>query len=256
MTRLPRVASTALLALSLLLGAAIAQHAPAEHASQRQSEQAGAKQAKPAESAAGQESMSGQLAEASREAAGEDENAELKHSPSVRFLARITGLDLHAAYWLAIVINFAIIAGAIVWFARSSLPGMFRTRTESIRKTMDEAQRSSADAARRLADIESRLARLDEELAAMRASAEQEALGEETRIHAAAGEEARKIEEAVGQEIAAGTRLAEHELRAYAAELAVSLAQKRIHVDPPTDRALVENFVEQLGKNGTGREGR
>jgi F-type H+-transporting ATPase subunit b len=168
----------------------------------------------------------------------------------VQLLARITGLSLRHAYWLAIIINFAIVAGAIIWFSKSSLPGMFRARTESIRKTMDEAQRASADASRRLGEIETRLSRLDGELAQMRASADTEAAAEEQRIRAAAAEEARKIEEAVGQEIAAATRLAQHELKAYAAELAVSLAEKRIQVDPTTDRALVENFVGQLGKNG------
>lgn len=257
MMKLRRAAFPAILALCVLLGAAVAQHTPAHPARGQQSEPSRAPHAEPAQQAAEPGSLSGQLAEASREAAGEeDENAQFKQSPSVRFLARITGLDLHSAYWLAIAINFAVIAGAIIWFAKSSLPGMFRTRTESIRKTMDEAQRASADASRRLGDIESRLSRLDDEMAAMRSSAEEEAVGEETRIRAAAAEEARKIEEAVGQEIAAATRLAQHELKAYAAELAVSLAEKRIQVDASTDRALVENFVEQLGKNGAGKEGR
>lgn len=201
--------------------------------------------------AASPETLGQELTEASEHAAGEgEENAEFKQSASVRLLARITGLELRKAYWLAIFINFAVVAGAIIWFSKSSLPAMFRTRTESIRKTMDEAQRSSADASRRLGEIENRLSRLDSELAQMRASAQAEAAAEEQRIRAAAAEEARKIEEAVGQEVAAATRLAQHELKAYAAELAVSIAEKRIQVDPATDRALVENFVGQLGNNG------
>jgi F0F1-type ATP synthase membrane subunit b/b' len=44
--------------------------------------------------------------------------------------------------------------------------------------------------------------------------------------------------------------VAQRELKAYAAELAVSLAEKRIKVDAATDRALVETFVGQLGKDG------
>ena len=121
------------------------------------------------EKTAQQESPGQQLAEASEHAAGEgEENAEFKQSPSVRFLAKITGLSLRSAYWLAIVLNFAVIGGAVVWFAKSKLPGMFRARTESIRKTMEEAQRASADAGRRLSEIEGRLAKLDSEIAAMR----------------------------------------------------------------------------------------
>jgi hypothetical protein len=36
-------------------------------------------------------------------------------------------------------------------------------------------------------------------------------------------------------------------LTAHAADLAVGLAQKQIHVDAATDKALVSNFAEELG---------
>jgi F-type H+-transporting ATPase subunit b len=255
MTRLPRFIPTSLIALSLLLGAAMAQYQPA---AQPATSEKTTQQAAP-DKAASPQTPGQEPKQASEHAAAGEEHeghAEFKQSASVKLLARITGLDLNQAYWLAIIINFLVIAAAIAWFAKSSLPAMFRARTESIRKTMDEAQRTSADAARRLSDIESRLSRLDGELAQMRSSAEAEAAAEEERIRAAAAEDARKIEEAIGQEIAAATRLAQHELKAYAAELAVSLAEKRIQVDPSTDRALVENFVGQLGKSGNGKEGK
>jgi F-type H+-transporting ATPase subunit b len=247
MNRLPRFIPIWLLALLLPVGAAMAQYQPAT-----QPATPGKAQPAAPDKAAGSQTPDQELTQASKHAAGEEDegHAEFKQSASVKILARITGLNLNQAYWLAIIINFAVILAAIIWFAKSSLPGMFRARTESIRKTMDEAQRTSADAARRLSEIEARLSRLDSELAQMRASAEAEAAAEEERIRVAAAEEARKIEEAVGQEIVAATRLAQHELKAYAAELAVSLAEKRIQVDPTTDRALVENFVGQLGKNG------
>jgi len=61
--------------------------------------------------------------------------------------------------------------------------------------------------------------------------------------------------ESAGQEVEAAARLAQRDLKAYAAELAVSLAEKRIQVDAATDRALVESFVGQLGQNG-GKEGK
>ena len=211
--------------------------------------QAGAGQTE--EKAARPDTPGRELTEASERAAGEgEENAEFKQSASVRFLARITGLSLHSAYWLAIAINFAVIAGAVIWFMRGSLPGMFRARTQSIRKTMEEAQRASADANRRLSEIESRLAKLDAEIAALRSEADAQAAAEEQRIKAAAEEDARKIVESAGQEVEAASRVAQRELKAYAAELAVSLAEKRIKVDAATDRALVEIFVGQLGKDG------
>jgi F-type H+-transporting ATPase subunit b len=256
MNRRGRVLSIAVVAWLLLLGAAWAQHQPAANPPPGTKSEPAAKPQEPAREKT-QESLGQQLTEASEHAAGEgEENAEFKQSPSVRFLARITGLSLHSAYWLAIALNFVVIAAAVAWFVKSKLPGMFRARSESIRKTMDEAQRASADAGRRLGEIEGRLSKLDSEIAAMRSQAEAEAAGEEQRIKAAAEEDARKIVESAGQEVESAARLAHRDLKAYAAELAVSLAEKRIQVDAATDRALVENFVGQLGQNGDGKEGK
>jgi F-type H+-transporting ATPase subunit b len=256
MNRRGRVLSIAMVAWLLLLGAAWAQHQPAANPPSGTKSEPAAKPQEPAREKA-QESPGQELTEASEHAAGEgEENAEFKQSPSVRFLARITGLSPRSAYWLAIALNFAVIAAAVAWFVKSKLPGMFRTRSESIRKTMEEAQRASADAGRWLSEIEGRLSKLDSEIAAMRSQAEAEAAGEEQRIKAAAEEDARKIVESAGQEVESAARLAHRDLKAYAAELAVSLAEKRIQVDAATDRALVENFVGQLGQNGDGKEGK
>lgn len=200
--------------------------------------------------------FSQQLVKESREAAGEDDNAKLKHSSSVRLVSKLTGLDLESAYWLCVMLNFAVIAGMIFWFSRKSLPGMFRNRTASIQKAMEEARKASQDANRRLGDIESRLSRLDAEIGEMRASAERDAAAEEERIKAAAEEDARKIVASVEQEIAAAAKLARRELTAYAADLAVTLARKQIQVDAATDQALVRNFAQHIAASGNAPKGK
>jgi F-type H+-transporting ATPase subunit b len=257
MNRRGRVLFIGVVVLLLPLGVAWAQQQPAANPPPGTKSEPAAKPQEPAREKNAQQESHGQApSESSEHAAGEgEENAEFKQSPSVRMLAKITGLSLGSAYWLAIAMNFAVIAGAVAWFVKAKLPGMFRARTESIRKTMEEAQRASADAGRRLSEIEGRLAKLDSEIAAMRSQAEVEAAGEEQRIKAAAEEDARKIVESAGQEVEAASRLAQRDLKAYAAELAVSLAEKRIQVDAATDRALVESFVGQLGQDG-GKEGK
>jgi F-type H+-transporting ATPase subunit b len=194
----------------------------------------------------------GELAKASREAGGEDEHAEFKQSPSIKLLAKVTGLSLTQAYWLSIVLNFAVVAALIAWFAKKNLPGMFRARTAAIQKAMEEARKASEEANRRLADIESRLSRLDVEIGDMRGSAEKEAAAEEARIKATTAEEARKIVESAGQEITSAGKAARRELTAYAADLAVSLAKKQIKVDPATDQALVRDFAQQLSADVSG----
>ncbi len=201
-------------------------------------------------------SVTEELAHASNEAAGhegkeeQEENAEFKQSPSVQFVAKITGLSLSAAYWLLVILNFAIIGGLIGWALKKNLPAMFRSRTESIRKSMDEARRASEDANKRLGEIEDRLSKLDSEISEMKQKAEADAAAEEQRVRASAEEDGRKIIAAAEQEIESAAKSARRELKAYAAELAISLAEKRIQVDKSTDEALVSTFVRQLGKDG------
>jgi F-type H+-transporting ATPase subunit b len=188
-----------------------------------------------------------ELAKESRAAAGEDDTAQFKKSASVRFLAKFTGGDLERAYWLAVGLNFAVVAGFLVWAGRKYLPGTFRDRTASIQKAMEEARRASEDANRRLSEIEARLSRLGDEIAALTATAEQDLVEEEARIRAAAEADARKIVESAEQEIAAAAKAARRDLTTYAADLAIALAKKQIHVDASTDSSLVRSFADRLG---------
>jgi F-type H+-transporting ATPase subunit b len=195
-----------------------------------------------------QAGIGGELAHETREAAGEekDETAEFKQSPSVRLVARLTGLTLQQSYWLCVLLNFILIAWAIIWAARKYVPGMFHNRTAAIQKAMQEAQKASEEARRKLAEIESRLQKLDVEIGMMRDAAEKEAAAEEARIKAAAEEDARKIIAAAEQEIAAAAKAARRQLTAHAADLAVGLAQKQIRVDAATDQDLVRSFAADL----------
>jgi len=247
--------------LAVLLVAAMA-------GSLRAQEQSAASQEHPATPAKQQQSddaskppgFARQLTHETREAAGEekDDKAQFKESPSVRFIARHTGLSTGNAYFLSVLLNFAVIAGIIIWASRKYLPGMFSARTMAIQKAMQEAQKASDEARRKLADIESRLMKLDVEIGMMRDAAEKEAGAEESRIQAAAQEDARKIVESAQQEIASAAKAARRDLTAYAADLAVGLAQKQIHVDTATDQNLVRRFAGELGteSSGLGKDGR
>jgi F-type H+-transporting ATPase subunit b len=202
------------------------------------------------------ESLGRKLAQETKEAAGEGENEQFKNTPSVKFIARTLHVSPDTAFLLSMLVNFGVIAIAILWISKKKLPGVFHSRSVSIQKAMEEARRASEEARQRLSAIESRLTRLDAEIGDMRASAEKEAMAEEQRIKAAAEEDARKIIDSAGQEIAAAAKSARRELTAYAADLAVTLARKQIQVDPATDQGLVRNFANQLGNgSGTGREG-
>jgi F-type H+-transporting ATPase subunit b len=254
-----RICLLALLAMSVA-GAMATLSAQDQPASPAQQQQSGRPHRQPG--------FGRQLTHETREAAGEenDEKAEFKQSPSVQFVAKYTGLSTGHAYFLSVLLNFAVVAGLIVWAGRKYLPKAFSARTAAIQEAMQEAQKASEEARRRLAEIESRLMKLDVEIGMMRDAAEKEATAEEARIQAAAQEDARKIVESAQQEIASAAKAARRGLTAYAADLAVGLAKKQIQVDAGTDQALVRNFAGELSayssapanapaSNGPGKDG-
>jgi F-type H+-transporting ATPase subunit b len=187
---------------------------------------------------------------AAGEAGEKEENTQFKYSKSVVWMGHLVGLGPRASYLVYWFLNFVLVVLFFVLLFRSSVPQMFRDRTQAIQKGIREAQAASAEAARRLSDIEARLAKLDTEVAEIRTSAEREAAAEEARILQAAEEDKRKVLESVETEIGAIARNARRELKTYAATLAVDLASRKIKVDEPTDQALLREFVGQLGKDG------
>lgn len=201
--------------------------------------------------AGNQNTPAAELAHESNAAAEADETAVFKHSPVVRWIASKLGLKPQVEYWALYGFDFAIVAVLIIWAWKKNVPAAFRNRTAGIRKTMDEAQAASADANRRLAEIEARLAKIDHEIAQMAASADQEAAAEEARIRAAAEQDSHRIVEGAQAEIESSARTAMRDLKAYATDLAISLAEKRIVVDAGTDQQLVQNFSRELGGNNS-----
>jgi F-type H+-transporting ATPase subunit b len=158
--------------------------------------------------------------------------------------------DAKTAYWVFTFLNFAILAIAIIIPAKKALPGMFRSRNASIQKSIEDARKASAEAHARLSAIQERLGRLDAEIAAIRSTAEEQGRAEEQRLLAVTEEEKKKILRSAEQEIASASATAQRELKQFAAELAVSLAEKKISVSESADRNLVREFTQSLG-NGT-----
>ena len=180
----------------------------------------------------------------------EDEEAAFKYSPAVRGVAKLTGLSLVSAYWLCVVLNFAIVVALVFAAMKSNLPAMLRGRTQEIRKGIEQAKRASEEAGNRLHDIEERLSRLNVEIGEFQKRAEEEARAEEERIRASIEEEKHKIIEAAEQEVVQVTNAARRDLQTFAVKLAVEVAEKGIHVDANEDKVLIEDFVNQLGSDG------
>ncbi len=145
-------------------------------------------------------------------------------------------------------INFAIVAGLVLWLFGKVLPPIFRKNAEKISSAITSATsaKSAADAQVREAEI--KLARLQQEIAELRAVAEREGAGEAERIRALAKSDAQKVSIAANAEIEAAERAARLELKAIAAKLAVDGAELLLaeQLTPQAQESLVSAFVKSL----------
>ena len=186
------------------------------------------------------------MSRSSSKDSSQDEYADLKLSYPVRQLAHSSGLSPNTIFHLCWDFNFLLMMVLIFWKGGPLLKEALQTRSRSIRRAIDAAQRLAEDAAKRLAEVEKRWANLDSEITAMQALAEVEMSYEEQVLSARMAEDIRRIMEYSQSEIDRAGRRARQELKAFAADLAVSLARESIHIDKRTDQDLVKGFIEGL----------
>jgi F0F1-type ATP synthase membrane subunit b/b' len=134
----------------------------------------------------------------------------------------------------------------IYWKGYPRLTAVLRERSSMIRRAIEEAQHLSEEARQRLEEIENRWAQLDSQIAAIQAVAEAGMENEKQALLAATAEDARRILEYSQREIGVAAQRARHELKAFAADLAVSIARRSIRIDERTDRDLIRAFVKEL----------
>jgi F-type H+-transporting ATPase subunit b len=171
-----------------------------------------------------------------------------RHSASVKLLARWLHVDKETAARLFEYLNFAVLAGAVLFALLKFLPKTFRANREDIQHRLVEARTATQQANDRMAAIEQRLARLDEEIAAIAKQAEKDSVEDEARIKASIETERERIVEAVSRDIAAASSAAQRDLKRFAAELAVDRAAQRMTLSEDDDRALVQEFSQSLAQ--------
>ena len=151
---------------------------------------------------------------------------------------------------LARVINFAILAGTLFYFLRSPIRAYLGDRGTKIRADLVNAARTKEEAAAQIAEIDRRMKALPAELEALRAQGAQEIAAEEARIQQAAAAERERLLAQARREIDLQVKVAERELVAHAADLAVGVASERIRTNITDDdqKRLVDRYVRQLKK--------
>lgn len=176
-----------------------------------------------------------------------------RHSQSVRFLARWLHLDKEASARLFEYVNFAILAGAIIYGLSKYLPKTFQANRENIQHQLLDARTATEQAHERLAAIERKLGHLDEEIAAISKQAEKDSVEDEARIRASIDDERRRIVDAARKDIAAAASAAQRDLKRFTAGLAVDRAAQRMVLTEDDDRGLLQEFVQSLGQHSQGR---
>jgi F0F1-type ATP synthase membrane subunit b/b' len=148
--------------------------------------------------------------------------------------------------------NLVVFVSLLIYLLRRPLSESLLARREAIHRELTRAQEERAAALAKLEEVKSRLARLDSEVEAIRAQALREAAEERERIARATEEEMRKLREHARREIEGAGKAARQELRRYAAEQSVRLAEELIRRDmrAEDDVRLMGDYVEGLGGIG------
>jgi F-type H+-transporting ATPase subunit b len=180
-------------------------------------------------------------------AEAEDDTSVYRHSPSVRAVGRWFHLDEEQASRTFEYFNFALLAGTLLFFLFKKMPAVLRSRRQEIQKHLLDARTATEEASARLKAVEERFARLDQDIATIRKQAEEEGAAEEERIKTLIEKERLRIITSAEQEIAAAGSSARRELMRFAAGLAVDRASSLISLNVEDDRALIRQFVAEIG---------
>jgi F-type H+-transporting ATPase subunit b len=146
------------------------------------------------------------------------------------------------------VANFVLLAGALGYVIYKKGGPFFAGRTEALRRNLEEAARMNRDAEARYAEVERRLAGLGAEIERLKMAAREESEAEGRRVREEIQQGLSRVREQTGLEIVAAAKAAQQELRVYAADLAVSLAERRIRdrVTPDSEGVRLHAMIEDL----------
>jgi F-type H+-transporting ATPase subunit b len=153
-----------------------------------------------------------------------------------------------AVAMIARLVNFALLAGGLVYLLKSPIASYLSSRSEDIRSDLVTAADTRRTAAAEIAEIDRRMQALPGELAALREQGAREIADEEARIRAAAAAERDRLLEQARRDIDLQVKIAERELVSHAATLAVGVATDRIKRSMTDDdqQRLVDRYVRQL----------
>ncbi len=154
--------------------------------------------------------------------------------------------------WLPRLVNFAIIAGGLVYLLRKPVRDFFKNRTAEIARSIEESREARERAAQALAEMERKMKELDAETARMLEDARSR--GEKDKQ--ALIEEGRKVAQDVQVQVKQGVDIeiqkAKTALAAEAALLSLDLAEGRIKekIGQTDHERIVKEYIAKVGGRG------
>lgn len=157
----------------------------------------------------------------------------------------------HEEGWLptvAKVVNFAALAGVLVYFLRSPLVQHLSQRSATIRKDLVDAHELRASADAQLKSVHARLAELPKEIEDLRTRGAEELANERVRMSQATAREREKLLERTRREIDLQFRTSRRELVEHTANLAMSLTRARLEQTITADdqQRLLDRYATEL----------
>jgi F-type H+-transporting ATPase subunit b len=149
---------------------------------------------------------------------------------------------------IAKLLNFAILAGTLVYFLRSPIASYLGDRGTQIRSALVKAADMRTSAAAQVAAIEQKMAALPGDIDALRKAGAEDVAAEEARIRTIADAERSRLLEQARREIGAQLKLAERDLTARTADLAVAIAATRVKatITAEDQARLVDQYLGRL----------
>lgn len=160
------------------------------------------------------------------------------------------GIELSALGKFAVqVVNFAIFFAILFFVMKGALSSAFKARAKELEEQLSQAEKDKAEGEAQLRELEAKMAGMQAELAGIMAKAEADAESEKQRILDTAKAEAAQILTQAQAEIDFQKRLAEKELRAVVAELALEGARKRLEtqVQGSIAEQVLDRAIREIG---------
>jgi F-type H+-transporting ATPase subunit b len=144
--------------------------------------------------------------------------------------------------------NFAILAGGLGYLIAKHGGPWFVSQSLMIRRGIADAEQIRAQAEARAAEVDRKLAGLQTEVESLKADAHREQAAESERIRQQTAADMARIQEHAASEIEAAGKAARLQLKRYAAQLSIDLAEQKIRgqMTPDVQMELVESFARDL----------